>query len=168
MRCSLYVGVHADGQYQSNTFQEALFDHQGKTERSDNFFLTPWDVSHWLDLAMSDLREDSSSAASLIKRLIKRANRFHSMFSRGRGHLEYTGLSDAKGLKALETVTFSTTRFFSSSFDQWKKIYNSYKALIETYRTCREDEEDEEDETKYQVTNVTRRKTCCSLLGPLP
>jgi hypothetical protein len=89
------------------------------------------------------------------------------MFSRGRGYLEYTGLSDAKGLKALETVTFSTTRFFSSSFDQWKKIYNSYKALIETYRICREDEEDEEDETKYQVTNVTR-KTCCSFLGPLP
>jgi hypothetical protein len=86
------------------------------------------------------------------------------MFSRGRGYLEYTGLSDAKGLKALETVTFSTTRF---SFDQWKKIYNSYKALIETYRICREDEEDEEDETKYQVANVTR-KTCCSLLGPLP
>ena len=111
---------------------------------------------------MSDLREDSSSALSLIKRLIKRANRFHSMFSRGRGHLEYTGLSDAMGLKALETVTFSTTRFFSSSFEQWKKIYSSYKALIETYRACREDEEDEEDETKYQVTigrNVSR-KTC--------
>ena len=84
------------------------------------------------------------------------------MFSRGRGHLEYTGLSDAMDLKALETVTFSTTRFFSSSFEQWKKIYSSYKALIETYRTCREDEEDEEDETKYQVTigrNVSR-KTC--------
>ena len=110
---------------------------------------------------MSDLCEDSSSASWLIW-LIKRANRFHSMFSRGRGHLEYTGLSDAMGLRALEMVTFSTTRFFSSSFEQWKKIYSNYKALIETYRTCREDEEDEEDETKYQVTigrNVSR-KTC--------
>ena len=72
---------------------------------------------------MSDLPEDSSSASSLIKR----ANRFHSMFSRGRGHLEYIGLSDAMDLKALETVTFSTTRFFSS-FEQWKKIYSCNKA----------------------------------------
>ena len=113
---------------------------------------------------MSDLREDSSSASSLIKRLIKRANRFRAMFSRGKGHMEYTGLSDAMGQKSQETVTFSTTRFFSS-FEQWKKIYDSYKALIETYRTCREDDKDEEDETKYQVTirrNVTR-KTCSSV-----
>ena len=111
---------------------------------------------------MSDLREDSSSASSLIKRLIKRANRFHAMFSRGKGHMEYTGLSDAMGQKSQETVTFSKTRFFSSSFEQWKKIYNSYKALIETYRMCREDDK---DETKYQVTirrNVTR-KTCSSV-----
>lgn len=51
-------------------------------------------------------------------------------------------------LKGLETVTFSTTRFFSSSFDQWQKIYESYKALIENYKRCRQDDE---DETKYQV-----------------
>jgi hypothetical protein len=60
-------------------------------------------------------------------------------------------MTDALNLKALETVTFATTRFFSSSFYQWKKIYESYKGLIETYIRCREDCDDDEDETRYQV-----------------
>lgn len=149
----MLLAVHADGQYQSNTFQEALVAQLEKTESSDEFFLTSWDVSHWMDLAMSDLREDGSTASTLLKRLIKRANRFHTMFSHGRGHIEYKGLSSSLDLKGLETVTFSTTRFFSSSFDQWRKIYESYKALIETYKRCRQDDEDDEDETKYQVGN---------------
>ena len=74
--------------------------------------------------------------------------RFHTMFGSGRGHEEYKGLTDALDLKALESVAFSTTRFFSSSFDQWKKIYESYQGLIETYSRCREGHDDDEDETK--------------------
>ena len=73
------------------------------------------------------------------------------MLGSGSGQEEYKGLTDALHLKALETVTFSTTRFFSSSFDQWKKIYESYKGLIETYSRCREGHDDDEDKTKYQV-----------------
>lgn len=71
----LYIAVHADGQYQCSTFQEALFEELGNSETSDKFFLTAWDISHWLDLAMADLREAGTPASSLIKRLIKRANR---------------------------------------------------------------------------------------------
>lgn len=73
------------------------------------------------------------------------------MFGSGHGHEEYKGMTDALNLKALETVTFPTTKFFSLSFDQSKKIYESYKGLIETYRRCREVDDDHEDETKYQV-----------------
>lgn len=99
---------------------------------------------------MAKLREEDSSS-SFLKRLIKRANKMHTMFSRGRGHVEYKGLATALDLKALETVTFSTTRFFSSSFEQWEEIYISYKALMEYFRRCRENEDDNEEETKYQV-----------------
>ena len=73
------------------------------------------------------------------------------MFSRGRGHSEYKGLASSLGLKALETMKFSTTRFFSSSFEQWEKIYISYKALIQTFMNFRENQDDEEEETKCQV-----------------
>ena len=100
---------------------------------------------------MGDLGEKDTSSSSFMKRLIKRANKFHTMFQRGRGHAEYQGLASSLGLKALETVTFSTTRFFSSSYEQWQKIYISYKALVESFKGYREDKDDEEEETKYQV-----------------
>ena len=91
-----------------------------KGKEADAYFLTAWDVSHWMDLAMVQLREETCSP--FMKRVIKRANRFHTMFAYGRGHIEYKGLASSLGLKALETVTFSTTRFFSSSYEQWEKF----------------------------------------------
>ncbi|CAB4015691.1 Hypothetical predicted protein [Paramuricea clavata] len=39
-----HIAVHADGQYQSNTFQDALFTEMGKVKELDEFFLTSWDV----------------------------------------------------------------------------------------------------------------------------
>ena len=156
---SFQLAVHADGQYQANTFQGALFAQLGRTKEPDEFFLTPWDVSHWMDLTMVQLREETSSV--FLKRLIKRANKFHNMFSRGRGYIEYKGLAASLGLKALATVTFSTTRFFSSAYEQWEKIYLSYKALIESFRKSRENDKDEEEETKYQVRTKDESHEIC-------
>ena len=86
-----------------------------------------WDVAHWFDLVMVFLREEASSS-EFLKRFIKRSNRFHTMFGHGRGHAEYKELADSMGLKALETVTFATTRLFSLSYKQWEKIYTNYPA----------------------------------------
>ena len=127
------------------------FGMEYESDDTDPFFLTTWDASHWFDLVMQKLREDDASSA-FLKRLIKRSNKLHDMFGRGRGHAEYKGLAASLKLKALETATFATTRFFSSSYEQWEKIYLSYKALIETYRRYRENEDDKEDETKYKVS----------------
>ena len=124
-----------------------LHEKMGMENEPDPFFLTTWDASHWFDLVMQKLREDDASFA-FLRRLIKRSNKLDNMF--GRGHAEYTGLAASLKLKALETITFATTRFFSSSYEQRDKVYASYKALVETYRRCRENE-DEEDETKYEV-----------------
>ena len=46
------LAVHADGQYQSSTLQDALFAEMGKVKELDEFFLTSWDVFHRIDLAM--------------------------------------------------------------------------------------------------------------------
>ena len=73
------------------------------------------------------------------------------MFGSGRGHMEYKGLAASLGLKALETVTFATTRFTSSSYQQWEKIYESYQALIQAFIQHRKNPSDEEEETKYQA-----------------
>ena len=109
-----------------------------------------WDVAHWFDLVMVFLREEASSS-EFLKRFIKRSNRFHTMFGHGRGHAEYKELADSLGLKALETVTFATTRFFSSSYKQWEKIYTNYPALIQAFIQFRENPADENEVTKYQV-----------------
>ena len=69
-----FLAIHADGQYQCSTFQESLCEQLGNSKMTDDFFLTPWDVSHWMDLAMADLREAGPPISFFISRLIKRAN----------------------------------------------------------------------------------------------
>lgn len=145
-----FTAVHSDGQYHTRQFQNALYDKMGSNLTVDPYFLMSWDVAHWMDLVMVFLREEASSSM-FLKRFIKRSNRFHTMFGHGRGHAEYKELADSLGLKALETVTFATTRFTSSSFQQWEKIYNSYRALIQTFTHFRENSSDENEVTKYQV-----------------
>eukprot|EP00794_Sanderia_malayensis_P021154 gene21154-23234_t len=156
-------GVHADGQYQASTFQNRLHRILGIREIPDPYFLLPWDVSHWMDLAMVELREHSDSSG-FMKLLIKRSNRLHTMFGRGRGHAEYKGLAKILGLKALETVTYATTRFTSSSFEQWHKIYISYPALIAAFAQYREDGDDECEETKYQVRGQDYAIDLCGMI----
>lgn len=115
---------------------------------------------------MVELREQSESS-EFIKLLIKRSNRLHTMFGRGRGHAEYKGFAKILGLKALETVTYATTRFTSSAFDQWEKIYVSYKALVTSFIQNREDEEDECEETKYQVRGQDYAIDLCGMIDVL-
>ena len=150
------LAVHADGQYQAATFQNQLMDNMNVD--NDPYFSLPWDTAHWMDRVMEKLREKSGSA-SYFKRLIKRSNRLYTMFGHGRGHVEYVELAKSEGRKAMETVTFATTRFFSSAFKQWERIRSNYPQLMRAYTSFREDENDDCDETKYEVI------VCALLLG---
>ena len=143
--------VHADGQYQAKTFQDSLRAHMhGVGTQIDNYFLMPWDPSHWIDIVMEEVRERNLTTSPFLKRLVKRSNKLYKMFGHGRGHQEYKGLAKSLGLRALETVTFATTRFFSSAYEQWDKIYLCYESLIKAYCTFRQTT-DKEEETKYEI-----------------
>ena len=96
--------------------------------------------------------------------MIKRSNKLHTMYNQGRGHVEYTGLAKRLGLKALETKTFS--RFTSSSYDQWEKIYRSYPALITAFNEIRELQDDCE-ETKYMIRGQDYEIDLCGALDVL-
>ena len=100
---------------------------------------------------MEVLRGKEESTGIFFKRLIKRPNKIHTMFSHGRSHAEYIGIGKQLNLKRSETLTFSTKRFFSSSFNPWERIYSSYKTLIEAFSRFREDSNDNREETKYEV-----------------
>ena len=76
----------------------------------------------------------------------------------------YVCLAKRLGLKALETVTFFTTRFTSLSYEQWEKIYSSYKALITAFLEIRENDEDDCEEAKYQVRGQDYAIDLCGIL----
>lgn len=112
---------------------------------------------------MIELKESRSSAAFLTH-FIDRSNKFHKMFSRGRGHADYMELAKVLRAKAKETVNFSTTRFSRSSYEQWEKIYESYTAFINAFSKYPEDPNDECDQIKYLVRGQNYAVDLCGVL----
>nr|XP_039253066.1 uncharacterized protein LOC120330255 [Styela clava] len=147
---SSLVSHQADGQYQATQFRKTLMEAVGMDERPNNadiFFVVVWDVAHWFNLCMEELKDKNSS---LISRLSSRCNRFNVMFSLGRGFAEYQGVSKELNLPVHVTQTISTTRFATSAFRQFKHIYSDYSVLVETFRKTRESDDDC-DQTKFMV-----------------
>ena len=109
---------------------------------------------------MVDVRENEESG-KFLKRFIKRANKFGSMFGRGKGNTEYVGFAKENTLKPHVTKVYATTRFASSSFSQFESIYVSYEALCKAFSKMRE-KDNEEKEMKYMVKS---RGFCLHLSG---
>ncbi|CAB4025487.1 Hypothetical predicted protein [Paramuricea clavata] len=153
----------ADGQYQARMFLQTLKSSaQGDNEEDlpvghDIFFVIPWDTAHWMDLCMVDIRESSE----FLRRFIKRANQFNTMYGRGKGHAEYQDVAKQNSLKAHVTKVYATTRFASSSFSQFDSIYESYEALCKAFSAIRETD-DEDEEMKYMIKG---RDFCLNLGG---
>ena len=98
---------------------------------------------------MVDVRENEESG-EFLRRFIKRANKFNSMFGRDKGHAEYVGFAEENTLKPHVTKVYATRRFANSSFSQFESIYESYEALCKAFSKMRE-KDDEEEEMKYMV-----------------
>ena len=161
-----YLMSHqADGQYQAREFGERLKERIFGVERPDEvdkFFVIPWDTAHWMDCCLTDVRVKEENG-QVLRRLILRVNKFHSMFGRGRGYAEYKGLTLELELGSFTTSTYSTTRFASSAFETFEKVYKNYEGLAKTYERLRETTEVEE-ETRYMIKG---RDFCVDLCGLL-
>ena len=149
-----YLMSHqADGQYQARDFIEGMKERiYGESEWPigvDKFFVVPWDAAHWMELCMSDRRVKEENG-EVLRRLIQRMNKFHSMFGRGRGFLEYKGFTEERELGSFSTSSYSTTRFASSAFKTLQNVYKNYEGLAKTYERMRETT-DEEEETRYLI-----------------
>ena len=117
---SYLLAHHADGQYQAAKFQHTLRNaihkvkEPGFLDEKNNgarkFFVLPWDTAHYLDCAMTEVRE-KEEAGKCLRVLIKLTNKFQSMFGRGRGYAEYKGYAKEHNLKANVAKTFSTAPF---------------------------------------------------------
>lgn len=161
---SFLVGHQADGQYQAKDFIETLrnmiYMEDPTPIHFEKYFVVPWDPAHWLDCCMEDIRTKDESG-EILRRLVMRVNKFHTMFGHGKGHTEYIGYSKEKELTHSSTTNYSTTRFASSSFQTFEKTYNNYEALIGAYSTLRETN-DEEEEMRYLIKG---RDFCIDLCG---
>ena len=126
---------------------------------SDAPFVVPWDLGHWMDLAVVEVCDKAGS--ELLPRFIKRSNKFHSMFGRGRGHDEYFGLSKEKGLAPYQAKVYATTQFTSSAFSQLTTIYKGYEGYATAFTELRETDDDCE-QMRYMVKG---RDYCTDLCG---
>ena len=162
---SFLMSHQADGQYQARGFIEGLKQRifgDNLPAEADKFFVVPWDGAHWMDLCMGDIREKEENG-EILRRLVKRINKFHTMFGRGRGFAEYKGLTEELKLSSSSTAAYSTTRFASSAFENFQKVYKNYEGLAKTYERMRETI-DEEEETRYLIKG---RDFCIDLCGML-
>ena len=93
---SFLMSHQADGQYQAQDFIDCLkakIYGNNLPTNADTFFVVPWDGSHWMDLGMGHIREKEEDG-EVMRRLVKRINKFHHMFGRGRGFAEYKGVTE--------------------------------------------------------------------------
>ena len=100
---------------------------------------------------MENLHEINKKSQVFCIWLIRRSNRLYARFGHGRSDTKYIGLVQPHELKAIETVTIATTRFFSSSFKQWQNICANYQQLMQAYVSFREDEHNDCDEKKCEI-----------------
>lgn len=80
--CNFYIGISADGVYQANGFKETI------SEDDTSLFLKQvhWDPSHWLNLAVTDVRDGKiGSSKEYFSNFIERTNRFSEALNRGKG-----------------------------------------------------------------------------------
>ena len=89
------------------------------------------------------IKKDSSR--EILGVLIKRTNKLHSMYAKGKCLSECLGYAKEKNMKFLNNKFYSTTRLASSSYPQFESIYESYEALVGVFTLIRETEDEEED-----------------------
>ena len=78
-------------------------------DEENSFFTIEWDASHWLNLAITHVREKSHSA-KFFKTFLERVNCFPDMFARGRGLAEFNATFSSLGERGAVVSRFSTTR----------------------------------------------------------
>ena len=72
------------------------------------------------------------------------------MFARGRGHDEYFGVANERGVKAYEAQVYATTQLTSSAFSQFTTIYKGYDGYATAYTELGEAADDCK-EMKYLI-----------------
>ena len=144
-----YLMSHqADGQYQARDFiqgmKERIYGASEWTIGVDKFFVVPWDAAYRMDLCMSDMRVKEENG-EVLRRLIQRMNKFHSMFGRGRGFLENKGFTEER----------ESSAHFQPHHTQ---LHGSHQVHSRPCKTCIKTTRDLQKHTKECEKLQTRKK----------
>ena len=122
-----WQGTVCDGQYQAKEFKATMHSEIGVSVDKE-FSEVIWDPSHWLNLAITDVRDDKiGSSSTFMKRVVNRAKNIHSMFQRGKMLSCATSIAQSKGLKLRMTQGNCATRFWSSQYRQFTNIIHGFE-----------------------------------------
>ncbi|CAB3991037.1 Hypothetical predicted protein [Paramuricea clavata] len=119
-----WQGTCCDGQYQAQEFRETLHNE-----------LNVPDLSHWINLAILDIRDEKCGSSSLyLKCIVTRAKNIHTMFQRGKMLSSAIALSKQNDLELRMTKGSCITRFWSSQFQEFEIIIQSFAAYVQAFR----------------------------------
>ena len=118
---SKYCGTTADGQYQAEDFLATIRKETGRENLSEDLTFcqtTIWDASYLLNLASTDIKEGKcGTSQTFFNKLIKRANEFNHLLSRGKGYAQLE-VSATEKKRAVVVTPFAAQRFLSSAINQ--------------------------------------------------
>jgi hypothetical protein len=131
---SSWQGTSCDGQYQAKEFGETL--HKELNVKVDpEFSVVIWDPSHWLNLAILDLRDDKiGQSGNFLRNVVNRSKNIHAMFNRGKMLSSAIAIAQSKGVKLKMTQGNCATRFWSSQYHQFLNIIDGFEVYAEAFR----------------------------------
>eukprot|EP00112_Aurelia_sp_Birch-Aquarium-sp1_P015932 Seg357.2 transcript_id=Seg357.2/GoldUCD/mRNA.D3Y31 product="hypothetical protein" protein_id=Seg357.2/GoldUCD/D3Y31 len=129
-----WQGTACDGQYQATEFGKTLFKELG-VKADPMFSEVIWDPSHWLNLAILDIRDDKvGSSGSFLKAAINRSKNVHAMFQRGKMLSSAVAIAQSQGVKLRMLQGNCATRFWSSQYQQFCNILANFGIYAEAFR----------------------------------
>ena len=131
---SSWQGTSCDGQYQATEFGATL--HKELNVKADpEFSAVIWDPSHWLNLAILDIRDDKiGQSGNFLRNFVNRSKNIHAMFNRGKMLCSAIAIAQSKGVKLKMTQRNCATRFWSSQYRQFLNIIDGFGVYAEAFR----------------------------------
>ena len=108
-----------------------------------------WDAAHILNLGVSDVKDSKSPSGIFFQTFLKRCNVFNTILANGKG-FAFLQLVDETGRRP---VAYAGQRFASSSYEQWRKIEQSYGSFWKAFEALYPNR-NEEEELQYMKSGM--------------
>ena len=131
---SSWQGASCDGQHQANEFGGTLYKELNVRVDSE-FSVVIWDRSHWLNLAILDIRNDKiGRSGNFLQNIVNRSKNVHSMFNRGKMLSSAMAIARAKGVNLKMTQGNCATRFWSCQYRQFLDVIDGFELYAQAFR----------------------------------